>query len=255
MFIKTPLILKSLFTLYLLFSFHCIAKDKMINAAVAEGFANGLHSKYLRYIAYKLDMPISITTIPFARRLKEIELGRLDIIVGLHKTDKRTDEFEYIYPNYESLTYRFYSLTKNCHKFKSYEDLQGMLIAVNRHSKYFEQFDKDNQISKLETKSLEQNIKLVLHGRADLFIHYEESTFPMLVKLGVDNQICKTVIQQNNANKHFIAISKLSHLMNKKTELQKIIFSSIKSNDFVRIRQEHYNQLNQSHAKTIALTR
>jgi len=255
MFIKTPLILRSLFILYLLFSFHCIAKDKVINAAVAEGFTDGLHSKYLRYIAYKLAMPISITTIPFARRLKEVELGRLDIIVGLQKTDKRTDEFEYIHPNYESLSYRFYSLTKDSHKFKNYEDLQGKLVAVNRHSKYFEQFDKDSQIRKLETKSLEQNIKLVLHGRTDLFIHYEESTSSKLVELGVDNQISKTINQPNHEIKHFIAISKLSHLMNKKVALQKIIFNGIKNNDFIRIRQEHYNQLSPSHPKTIALTR
>ena len=75
--------LKMLIVLHLSISFHCLAEEKIIKAAVAEGFIDGLHSKYLKYIADKLSLPISTTTIPFARRLKEIELGRLDIIVGL----------------------------------------------------------------------------------------------------------------------------------------------------------------------------
>jgi len=245
--------LKIFIIFHLFFSFYCDAEDKTINAAVAEGFTNGLHSKYLKYIAAKLSMPLSITTIPFARRLKEVEIGRLDIIVGLQQTATREDEFVYINPSYESLSYRFYSLTKNTHKFKSYEDLQGKLIAVNRHSIYFEQFDEDSQINKLETKSLEQNIKLVLHGRTDLFIHYEESTFRKLVELGVDNQISKTLNQPNHVIKHFIAISKYSHLMSRKVELQDIVFNGIKNNDFIRIRQEHYEQLKLKSMKSIAL--
>jgi len=249
------MILKISIVFYLFFSFYCSAQNKTINAAVAEGFIDGLHSKYLKYIADKLSMPISITTIPFARRLKEIEIGRLDIIVGLQQTTAREGEFVYINPSYESLSYRFYSLTKNTHKFKHYEDLQGKSIAVNRHSKYFEQFDKDNQIKKLETKSLEQNIKLVLHGRTDLFIHYEESTLPKLVEMGVDKKISKTLNQPNHVIKHFIAISKYSHLISRRNELQNIIFNGIKNNDFIRIRQEHYDQLKQRSIKSIALVR
>lgn len=247
--------LKILIVCYFFISFHSIAEDKVIKAAVAEGFIDGLHSKYLKYIADKLSMPISITTIPFARRLKEIEIGRLDIIVGIHQTVSRADEFVYINPSYESLSYRFYSLTKNSHKFKSYNDLQGKLIAVNRHSKYFEQFDEDNQIKKLETKNLEQNINLVLHGRTDLFIHYEESTLPKLVELGVDKQISKIPNQSNNVIKHFIAISKYSHLISRKVELQNIVFNGIINNDFIRIRQGHYNQISQESIKTIAFAR
>jgi len=240
---------------HLFFSFFCHGENKTINAAVAEGFINGLHSKYLYYIADKLSMPISITTIPFARRLKEVEIGRLDIIVGLQQTAAREGEFVFINPSYESLSYRFYSLTKNMHKFKRYEDLQGKLIAVNRHSKYFEQFDEDSQIRKVETKSLEQNINLVLHGRTDLFIHYEESTLPKLVELGVYNRISKTPNQPNHVIKHFIAISKHSHLVSRKAELQNIVFSGIKNNDFMRIRQEYYNRLNQTSRKLIALAK
>jgi ABC-type amino acid transport substrate-binding protein len=247
--------LKIIILCHLFFSLYCHAKDTTINAAVADGFTDGLHSKYLKYIADKLSMPISITTIPLARRLKEIEIGRLDIIVGLQHTAAREDEFVYINPSYESLSYRFYSLTKNSHKYKNYNDLHGKLIAVNRHSKYFKLFDEDNQINKLETKSLEQNIRLVLRGRTDLFIHYEESTLPKLIELGVDKQISKTPNQPSHAIKHFIAISKYSHLVRRKSELQNIVYNGIKNNDFMRIRQEHYSQLDRTNDKIIALVR
>jgi ABC-type amino acid transport substrate-binding protein len=108
MLLNKIIFFKALAIFHLFFSLHCQSEDKTIHAAVAEGFIDGLHSKYLEYIADKLSMPISITTIPFARRIKEIEIGRLDIIVGLQQTEERKDKFVYIYPSYESLSYRFF---------------------------------------------------------------------------------------------------------------------------------------------------
>jgi len=234
--------LKILIMLPLLFSYYCSAAEKTIHAAVAEGFIDGLHSKYLRYIADKLSLPISITTIPFARRLKETKLGRLDIIVGVQQNTERDNELVYISPSYESLSYSLYSLTKNNDKFKSYPTLQGKLIGVNRHSKYFEQFDSDREIIKIETKNLEQSINLVLHERTDLFIHYEQSTLALLKTLKLDRKISKTPYQPNYNIQHFIAISKNSPLLQRKKELQAIVFNGLLNNDFLRIRQAYYAQ-------------
>ncbi|MFT5756411.1 MAG: polar amino acid transport system substrate-binding protein [Alteromonadaceae bacterium] len=122
---------------------HAVEELKTIKSAVAEGYVNGLHSKYLRYIAKQLSLNITIKVMSFARRVKAIRNGGLDIIVGVQRTKTREDEFIYIEPYYESLSYRFFSLTKNRHTIKKYQDLSGKLIGINRHAKYFIPFDSD----------------------------------------------------------------------------------------------------------------
>jgi len=222
---------------------HAGEKINTIKSAVAEGYIDGLQSKYLRYIANELSLDIVINVMPFARRVKGIESGNLDIIVGVQRTKVSEDEFIYIRPFYESLSYRFFSLTKNSDKIKSYEDLRGKLIGINRHAKYFTPFDADSRLEKLATSSLQQNIDLLLYGRTDVFIHYEESTLPKLADLKLSNKISKTIYQPEHLIKHYIAISNKSHLMSKQHQLQQIVEKGIARGDFLKIRNDHYDNL------------
>jgi len=229
--------------LLLCFSYTIYAFDKIrIKTGVSEGFKDGLHSKYLRYIANKLQLGLSIDIIPFARRIKEIEKGNLDIIIGVQRARSRDKALVYISPSYESLSYRFFSLSKNSHQYLDYPDLHGKIIAVNRDSKYFERFNDDEEIAKLETVTLTQTINLLLHERIDLFIHYEESALPKFIELGISGYVIKTPYQPQQKIAHFIAISAKSQLMLRKKELENIIIQGIKNNDFSRIREKHYAQ-------------
>ena len=215
-----------------------------LRAAVADGFPNGLHTKYLRYIATQLKADISITTMPFARRVKEIKNGNLDLIVGIQKTEERAADFVYIEPHYESLSYRFFALTENVADTAKYQDLYNKLIGVNKHSKYFPVFDIDQKLHKVEVVSLRQNINLVLKSRIDLLIHYAESTLPMLKSMQLENKLAQTHFQPKHSNLHYVAISSKSPLMAYRKRLKYIVKQGIKNNEFANIRQQHYLQLN-----------
>jgi len=228
--------------LYGVFS-HASEEMNTIKSAVAEGYIDGLQSKYLRYIANEMSLNIEIDVMPFARRVKGIKNGDLDIIVGVQRTKVSEDEFIYIRPYYESLSYRFFSLTKHSNKIKNYGDLHGKLIGINRHAKYFTPFDTDNRLEKVTTLSLQQNIDLLLYGRTDVFIYYEESTLPKLADLKLSNKISKTIYQPEHLIKHYIAISNKSELMNRQHQLQQVVKKGIARGDFLRIRNEHYDNL------------
>jgi ABC-type amino acid transport substrate-binding protein len=220
-----------------------IEEFKIMKSAVAEGYVDGLHSKYLRYIANKLSVEVTIDVMPFARRVKAIKNGSLDIIVGVQRTRVREDEFIYIEPYYESLSYRFFSLTKTRHMVKEYDDLRGKLIGINRHAKYFSPFDNDVGFEKIATSSLKQNIDLLLYGRTDIFIHYEESTLPKLIDMRLTDKIGKTDYQPQHIIKHYIAISDKSGLMKMKKQLQQLVKNGIENGDFLKIREIHYATL------------
>jgi len=211
-----------------------------LRAAVAKEFENGLHSHYLKYIAEQLGMDLIISTMPLARRIIEVQKGNLDVIVGLQYSAERAQQLTYIYPAYETLSFRFFALNENAIDIKSYEDLSGKMIGVIRGAEHHSSFERDNQLKKYDLKSLKSGIKMLFHQRIDLFIHYEESTVPMLKSLAVEDKISKTKYQPKYKHELYIAISKLSPLIAKKQQLQSLIEKGINQQDFLQIRLNYY---------------
>lgn len=227
--------------IFLLSQNQSLAHQDIIKAAVAEEFKDGLQSQYLKYIAKQLAMEINITTMPLARRIQEVKKGNADIIVGLDYSPERAAELVYIYPAYEKLSFRFFSLNKNANKIQSYSDLAGKVIGVIRSAKHHSAFEQDKSLKKYELTSLDNCINMLLRGRIDIFIHYEESTLVMLKALGVTGQITKTNYQPEHSNKHYIAISKKSSLADKQKQLKAIIERAIKQQDFMQMRLNYYH--------------
>lgn len=216
------------------------ANEPVIRAAVAEEFKGGLQSQYLKYIANQLGMEMRITTMPFARRIREVQKGNADIIVGLDYTQKRATELIFIYPAYEKLSFRFFALNSRTSDIKSYADLTGKIIGVIREAKYYAGFEQDKSLKKYDLNSLDSGINMLLHGRIDLLIHYEESTLARLTALHVGDKISKTNYQPKHSNEHYIAISKKSPLVHKQQQLKTIIERAIKQQDFIQMRLKHY---------------
>jgi polar amino acid transport system substrate-binding protein len=216
------------------------AERRVIRAAVAEEFKDGLHSKYLKYFADKLNVTLELSTMPFARRLLQIENGKLDLIVGIQRTEERQDEFIYILPHYETLSYRVFTLKENHQNIKTYQDLTGKYVGINRYSKYFSSFDNDDEINKFRASGVLQNIELLLRNRIDAFMHYEESTLPLLARIGEKKSIVKTLYQPEYETRHYLAISSHSPLKARKIELEEIIKTAISNKDLLTIRLNHY---------------
>lgn len=214
----------------------------VIKAAVAKEFKDGLHTSYLRYFARQLDMEINIVSMPLARRIVEVQKGNLDLIVGLQYSQVRADELIFILPAYESLSFRFFALNDNASKINSYRDLSGKAIGVIRGARYYPAFEQDSQIKKYPFKDLQTNIDMLLHGRIDLFVHYEESTLPMLKLMAVDHLIKKINHQPKHSHQHYLAISKNSLLATKQRQLISIVERGLKQQDFMQLRLEHYQK-------------
>jgi len=219
-------------------------KILVIRSAVPEEFKNGLHRKYLVYFADKLSAKLEISTMPFARRLHQLKTGKLDLMIGLQRTEHREDDYIYIFPPYETLKYRFYSLKEKSVEIANYKDLYNRKVGIHRHSKYYKIFDDDSNIERYPLSTLKQKIKLLLHKRIDVFVHYEESTLPALKELGLEDKIVKTYYQPEHDNQHYLVISSQSSLIPVKTKLENIIKEAIKNGDLLNIRLAHYREKN-----------
>jgi len=214
----------------------------VIRAAVAKEFQDGLHSRYLKYIANQLGMEIEITVMPLARRIVEVNKGNLDLIVGLQYSQERANELLFIFPAYESLSFRYFSLKQDAESINSYDDLHGKIIGVIRGASYFSDFEQDVELQKYPFSNLKTNIDMLLNGRIDIFLHYEESTLPLLKSMGVDHLIKKINYQPKHSHEHYLAISKNSLLAAKAEQLKTIVERGIDQQDFIQLRLEHYQQ-------------
>jgi len=226
-----------------LLSYTAIANEPyVIKAALSREFKQGLHHQYLTYLAEKLGMEIQITTMPFARRMMELKKGNLDLIVGLQYSKSRAKDLIFIFPAYEKLSFRYFTLTQNTEEIQSNNDLIGKTIGVIRGAKYFPSFEQNTELQKYSFNNLRTNIDMLMLGRIDIFVHYEESTALMLKTMKVDHLIAKTNHQPKHTHEHYLAISKNSPLAAKTEQLEDIIERAISQQDFIKLRLEHYQQ-------------
>ena len=231
-----------LLVLLLTVSFSCAGKN-ILYSSVSPEFPNGLHTKYLQFIANKMNMELDIVPMPFARRVVALQSGQIDLMVGMQREDNTQDDIIYIYPGYEQLRHTFFVLAPNQTKLTSFADLVKLNIGVTIHAKYYQHFQEQQGLSLIAVSTLKQKIELLLKGRIDTFIHYQESTEPLLKKMQLDNQVVIAPYQPTEYNEYYVTISEKSRLFPYQETLQKVVKAAVENNDFNRIREAHY-QLN-----------
>lgn len=211
-----------------------------IKSSVSPEFQNGLHAQYLKYIADKMQMSLDIQPMPFARRIKQFEQGKLDMLVGLIKRKEGHQDFIYLEPGYEKLASSFFVLKENRHKLKNKEDLTDFIVGVTNGSEYFDEFERQQEITRVEVNSLKQKIGLLSKGRIGTFLHYRQSTMAKLLKNDLQDRIVLAEYQPKTHESHHFVITEKSSLFPFKNKLEKIIASGVKNGDFSKIRSDYY---------------
>jgi polar amino acid transport system substrate-binding protein len=129
---------------------------------------HGSHITALTRLAKVLKKQIYFLEGPnFARCVKMLELGQVDVIVGLNKNKKR-DEFAFYAPYKLEDEHVFISSKNNV--IYNYADLKGKIIGVPRGTTYFEKFDKDTSLEKISIVSVDVGIQLLLKKRIEVII-------------------------------------------------------------------------------------
>jgi ABC-type amino acid transport substrate-binding protein len=224
---------------------HCdfVCGGEIIRSSVSQELENGLHAKYVNYISTKMDMSLEITPMPFARRIQELRKGNLDLLVGIRRDSEEEDEFIYVLPSYEKLRHTFFIRKDDKNQLNNSSQLLNHTIGVTRHAKYSAKFSEQEGFVLVNISTLKQKIKLLMKNRIDTFIHYQESTLPVLVEMGLQNDIIHANFQPIEYHSYYVAITKKSRLFPHIKKLQSVIRQGIKDKDFANIRQQHYSSL------------
>ena len=183
----------------------------------------GLDIEILNEISKKLNIKIQIKRSPWARSLANLKSGDSDIITGVAYTEERAEYINYAEPSYYSVNPVFYVKKGRGHLIKNYSDLYSYSIGHSIKSAYFEPFNSDTKLKKVELSSETHLIKMLMLGRVDAIIGTEPNISYDLIKSGLRNKAERAFYKPDKQTKLYIGISKKSPLSSRMKEIEMVI--------------------------------
>lgn len=222
----------------LLVSVPAMANEAVLRSSVSPEFPNGLHAKYLRYIADKMGTSLTLYPMPFARRIDALKHGNIDIMVGL-KHSYRESSFVYIEPAYEALRNTYFVRKQDAGRLKTERDLKALIVGVT--------IDNPSSMLQLDglyratvkVSSIEQKIQLLRMGRIDVFTHFETGARLKIQQLQLDDELVVAPFQPGAIRNYYIGLSSSSVFYKQKAKLEHIVQQGVANGDFAAIRLAH----------------
>lgn len=155
----------------------------------------GSHITALILLAKTLKKELIFSESPnFARCVKKLELGQVDVIVGLNSNPKR-DRFSFYAPYKVEDSHVF--IYRKTDSIDSYQDLNGKIIGVPRGTTYFKKFDQDSSLKKISIASVSIGIELLLKQRIDVIITSEFAA-DLLLNDSIRKYLKATKVERKN---------------------------------------------------------
>jgi len=206
-----------------LFSFHSFSNDvrPIITVAVShsppysvissEGPPKALILDIFNILGKSLNFDVKAIECPLIRCFRLMKSGKANATGNLIFTEERAQFLDFIQPAYMELqsSFVFYALKENNVPLKTYEDLYDKRIGVTRGAAYFNRFDLDNKLTKIEVVDQTKTYAMLFNYRVDLIIAIEEtSAFTSKFLLRDMNKVEKLPYQHNEFISGYMAFSK-----------------------------------------------
>ena len=197
----------------------------------------GNNIEVVKLLAKALNKKIVFIPCPTARCLSMMKKGQADMMVSVRKTPEREHYLSFISPPFFTQHYplRFFINSNNKIDINNYLDLTSLSIGVVRGSTYFDKFDHDNQLIKVEVTSRKQLVQMLLKNRIDTFIEREESIISWLPKPIYQSALTLAKYQYDKEVDSYIAIARKSPLQQEITDIEEKLSQLVNSGAIARI--------------------
>ncbi|MEK9970102.1 MAG: transporter substrate-binding domain-containing protein [Ferrovibrio sp.] len=208
---------------------------RIIGSANGVSTYSGIYIDILRLIAAELRLELDFTELPLARALRVMEAGGADIMLGPNRTPDRETYLRYLDPPLprEPKMFLQHRLAK---PIQDYADLYGRRIAVLRGASYFDRFDADAALEKVELDDYTAALRLVLVGRADTVVIPEQQGQWLLRETGFDLRAAPYRVAGRDSH---IVLARTSPLMFRINEIEAALRHVLESGAAARILQRY----------------
>lgn len=121
---------------------------------------SGIYVDFIRELAGRLGFPLEFKQVPFRRALALMENGDADIMVGPDRTGEREKYMLYLDEAFTRERKAFFTGATSP-DITRYEDLETLQIGVHRGSVYFERFDLDPALKKVEVSGYSKALTML----------------------------------------------------------------------------------------------
>ncbi|MEI8096377.1 MAG: transporter substrate-binding domain-containing protein [Spirochaetales bacterium] len=196
----------------------------MIGADSEQDELTGIDVTLVKEIARRMNLKVAIVRAPWARALNLMATGKADLLSSAFKTPEREQYMDYFAePFLTTLPIAFYTWKGSGIQVGKYEDLGKVKsIGVLRGASYFERFDNDKALSKVEFASQDQLMPMLASRRLDLMAGYIDTENYRLTEEGYSGKVEKTGLQYDNPVAVYMALSRQSPLLPRKAEFDAI---------------------------------
>lgn len=217
-----------------------IAKHSVASNA---GF-DGIDWELLQELSARTGIEIYPIPYPFARGLKEVEAGRIDLITSVVKTDERSKYMGFLPTSYYQCQTAFYAQPELASQIKNYEDLYGKRIGYTLGSAYFEPFDSDKKLLKKATINENKLPLMLLKRNEQLFIGTDCQVDYALKEQGLSQQIVPTFYHPNHPVELYIGYSKAAGIGPEAAKLEKALQEMVAEGWVDKLADSYFHQPN-----------
>ncbi len=164
----------------------------------------------VKALAKKVHMQPEHIICPIARCLAMVKSGDADMLVSIRKTAQRAKDFIFLQPAIYTQFYpiKFYLNSNSKIQINNHNDLTKLTIGVLRGVSYFNEFDENKMLNKVEVTTIEQLIGMLSRNRIDTFLEREGSIKPYILQ----NEFRLANYQYKEPVESYIIISKQSKI-------------------------------------------
>jgi polar amino acid transport system substrate-binding protein len=220
------------------------APPYMIGAGNASHAMSGIDVEIVMEIARRLQYKIEVIKCPWARCLDLLKNGEADLLSSVYKKPEREAFMLYFdQPYLNQLPIAFYSLKEKHYLIQKYEDIyQFGHVGLLKGASYFDRFDQDPRVKRVEVPSQDQLFPMLLAGHLDIIAGYVPTENYRLKVEGYSDQIERSTYQYDQPEPVYMTISKKSPLIVSFDKINQVNSQLIKEGVVDRIVNSYYDQ-------------
>ncbi|ATC96810.1 hypothetical protein PTUN_b0421 [Pseudoalteromonas tunicata] len=222
------------FCLSLVLSMPSAAKSQSLTVAIDhsppysyfddKGRPSGLIVDVFQEISRSFNYDFKFVECPWARCVKLVSEGQIDLLAGITKTAEREQIFAFIEPAFfkRENHFKFYYTDKNL-TIDNVADLAPLTVGMLRGALHTKAFDNDQTLSKETFVDVQSLFNALQKGRVDAIIHSDQVIQPYLAQYDHAHTIYSSTLSLPAKSEGFIALSKKSPHIALQAQLSEVL--------------------------------
>ncbi|RJF79447.1 amino acid ABC transporter substrate-binding protein [Azospirillum cavernae] len=199
------------------------ARPRPPELTVESGTISGPLKDVLDEAVAKMGVTLAWENVPFPRSVQDLQSGKDVIVPRVRRTADREPYITFLGPIAVQKRKVYFLAPNGKASVSKYEDLAGLTVGIKRGTAYFDRFDADKTLKKVESNDDGSLVNMLSAGRFDVIATVDKPALDATLKaLNVTN-VAYAPYQQAIDGENYYGMAKNSGLAKRAAELDGIL--------------------------------